>query len=162
RGPVLDVDRDRGGPPGCRARRLARARAEPLRPVLPDRHDPEVRDDRPRPVLEGARRLRGAHPDRKRARLNSSHVKSSSGLLGIPGAARVAVFRSTTLVGSYAVRSWTWSSFVAGLLAVALVVWLALAPSLYARSFRNDMIPWVVMIGLAQCWNLLAGYAGLI
>jgi branched-chain amino acid transport system permease protein len=47
---------------------------------------------------------------------------------------------------------------VAGLIVVAL----ALAPVMAPRSLIQDLILIFVMCAIAQCWNLLAGYAGLI
>lgn len=43
-----------------------------------------------------------------------------------------------------------------------LVVALAVAPALVSRSLIQDLILIFLLVGLAQCWNLLAGYAGLI
>jgi branched-chain amino acid transport system permease protein len=48
---------------------------------------------------------------------------------------------------------------VAGLV---LVVLLAAAPAVVSRSLLQDLILVFLLVGLAQCWNLLAGYAGLI
>ena len=49
-------------------------------------------------------------------------------------------------------------------LAVAVVVLLALAllPTFAGRTLIQDLIFLFYMLALAQCWNLLAGYAGLI
>lgn len=43
-----------------------------------------------------------------------------------------------------------------------LIVALVFAPLVLARSQTQDLILILLLIGLAQCWNLLAGYAGLI
>lgn len=51
-----------------------------------------------------------------------------------------------------------------GALAVfgVLVVALVFAPAVLARSSIQDLILIFLLVALAQCWNLLAGYAGLI
>jgi branched-chain amino acid transport system permease protein len=46
--------------------------------------------------------------------------------------------------------------------AAALLVLLALLPAFAARNLIQDLIFLFYMLALAQCWNLLAGYAGLI
>lgn len=46
--------------------------------------------------------------------------------------------------------------------AVGLLVLLALLPAFAARNLIQDLIFLFYMLALAQCWNLLAGYAGLI
>src|SRR5215475_5078682 len=45
--------------------------------------------------------------------------------------------------------------------AVSLVL-LALLPAFVGRNLIQDLIFLFYMLALAQCWNLLAGYAGLI
>lgn len=47
---------------------------------------------------------------------------------------------------------------VLGLLVLALIA----APAFVSRAVLQDLILILLLIGLAQCWNLLAGYAGLI
>jgi branched-chain amino acid transport system permease protein len=46
--------------------------------------------------------------------------------------------------------------------AAALVVLLAVLPAVASRSLLQDLFFVFTMLTLAQCWNLLAGYAGLV
>ncbi len=45
---------------------------------------------------------------------------------------------------------------------VVIVIGLAFAPALVSRSTLHDLFFLLTMISLAQCWNLLAGYGGLV
>src|SRR6266481_9070959 len=45
---------------------------------------------------------------------------------------------------------------------VALVLILAALPAVAARGLIQDLIFVFYMLALAQCWNLLAGYTGLV
>ncbi|MGZ9808882.1 branched-chain amino acid ABC transporter permease [Pseudoroseicyclus sp. H15] len=45
---------------------------------------------------------------------------------------------------------------------VLLVIGLIAAPTFLGRSQIRDLMQIMLLIGLAQCWNLLAGYGGLI
>jgi branched-chain amino acid transport system permease protein len=51
---------------------------------------------------------------------------------------------------------------VLGLLAVALVAFLIALPTFASRNMVQDLIFIFYMLALAQYWNLLAGYAGLV
>ena len=44
----------------------------------------------------------------------------------------------------------------------AIVILLAIAPLFISRSLIQDLFFVLTMIALAQCWNLLAGYGGLV
>jgi branched-chain amino acid transport system permease protein len=46
--------------------------------------------------------------------------------------------------------------------AAAVVVLLAIVPAFASRSLLQDLFFVFTMLSLAQCWNLLAGYAGLV
>ena len=48
------------------------------------------------------------------------------------------------------------------LAAVVVLLALALLRSSLGRNLINDLIFMFTMLALAQCWNLLAGYAGLV
>jgi branched-chain amino acid transport system permease protein len=54
------------------------------------------------------------------------------------------------------------ASRIGAVVLAALVVALAVAPAVVSRSLIQDLILIFLLVGLAQCWNLLAGYAGLI
>ncbi|NLS21039.1 branched-chain amino acid ABC transporter permease [Rhizobium sp. P40RR-XXII] len=63
--------------------------------------------------------------------------------------------------------SWTVSSHTRGssalmLVILALVVFAIAAPFFVSRSVVQDLFFILTMLVLAQCWNLLAGYAGLV
>ncbi|WP_439408635.1 branched-chain amino acid ABC transporter permease [Bradyrhizobium sp. DASA03076] len=51
---------------------------------------------------------------------------------------------------------------IAASIAVLIVLVLALLPMVASRTLVQDFIFLFYMLALAQCWNLLAGYAGLI
>ena len=64
--------------------------------------------------------------------------------------------------GAYSVAKSTRVSEIA-LVAIAVVaIFLAIAPAIVSRSLLQDLFFLLTMIGLAQCWNLLAGYGGLV
>lgn len=63
---------------------------------------------------------------------------------------------------TYTVATATRTSRLALLGFAILVVLLAVAPALVPRSIVQDLILVFLLITIAQCWNLLAGYAGLI
>ena len=54
------------------------------------------------------------------------------------------------------------TSRIAMLVLALLVVVLVCAPAFLSRAHVQDLILIFLLIALAQCWNLLAGYAGLI
>jgi len=54
------------------------------------------------------------------------------------------------------------TSHVAVVAAIAILLVLTLLPVFASRTLIQDMIFLFYMLALAQCWNLLAGYAGLI
>ena len=62
----------------------------------------------------------------------------------------------------YAAVVGTRTSRIAFIAFGVLTVVLAFAPSFLPRSIMQDLILLFLLITLAQCWNLLAGYAGLI
>ncbi|MEM9440734.1 MAG: FAD-dependent monooxygenase [Pseudomonadota bacterium] len=62
----------------------------------------------------------------------------------------------------YSVAKSTRVSEIALVAIAVLVVFLAFAPAFVSRSLLQDLFFLLTMIGLAQCWNLLAGYGGLV
>lgn len=62
----------------------------------------------------------------------------------------------------YRVVTRTRTSMVASIVAVVVVIALAVLPLLSERGFLQDMFFVLTMLALAQWWNLLAGYAGLV
>lgn len=56
----------------------------------------------------------------------------------------------------------TRASRIGAVVLAAVVIALAVAPAVVPRSLVQDLILIFLLVGLAQCWNLLAGYAGLI
>ena len=65
-------------------------------------------------------------------------------------------------MNQYQVAKSTRSSNIALVLVAVIVVVLIIAPSFVSRSLLQDMFFVLTMITLAQCWNLLAGYGGLV
>lgn len=63
---------------------------------------------------------------------------------------------------AYRVAKSTRASSVAMLVLAVVVVVLFLAPAVISRSLLRDLFFVLTMITLAQCWNLLAGYGGLV
>ncbi len=62
----------------------------------------------------------------------------------------------------YSVAKSTRASNIALAVLVAIVILLAVAPLFISRSLIQDLFFVLTMIALAQCWNLLAGYGGLV
>ncbi len=62
----------------------------------------------------------------------------------------------------YRVRVATRTSRVFDVIAIILVVALAFAPAFASRPLLQDLILIFLLSALALCWNLMAGYAGLI
>src|ERR1700704_6619829 len=62
----------------------------------------------------------------------------------------------------YRIETKTRASAMLALAGVALVVVLAALPAFAGRGLIQDLIFVFYMLALAQCWNLLAGYAGLV
>ncbi|MEL7274428.1 MAG: branched-chain amino acid ABC transporter permease [Pseudomonadota bacterium] len=67
---------------------------------------------------------------------------------------------STT--ASYSVSTATRASTIAGALGLVLVVGLFVAPAFISRSLIQDLFFIFTMLTLAQFWNMLAGYGGLV
>ena len=63
---------------------------------------------------------------------------------------------------AYSVRVATRISRIFAIMAVVVVIMLALAPSFASRPMLQDLILMFLLASLALCWNLMAGYAGLI
>lgn len=63
---------------------------------------------------------------------------------------------------NYSVSVATKFSRTAAIVLGIIVLALVFAPTFLARTQIQDLILILLLIGLAQCWNLLAGYAGLI
>lgn len=63
---------------------------------------------------------------------------------------------------AYRVETRTPMSVVAGFIAVALVAGLFVLPAFASRSLIQDLFFILTMLTLAQFWNLLAGYGGLV
>ena len=57
------------------------------------------------------------------------------------------------------VMTWPWLGAACAIIVVFL---FAAAPAWLNRSLVQDMISVFYMLALAQCWNLLAGYSGLV
>ena len=62
----------------------------------------------------------------------------------------------------YVIATKTRASFTAAVAALILVTVLVALPAFAGREFISEMIFVFYMLALAQCWNLLAGYAGLV
>lgn len=60
------------------------------------------------------------------------------------------------------VETHTRASSAFGLVALAVMIAAAAAPLFVSRSVIQDLFFILTMLVLAQCWNLLAGYAGLV
>ena len=56
----------------------------------------------------------------------------------------------------------TRTSRIALVVFVVAIIALAVAPHFVPRSYLQDLILIFLLVAMAQCWNLLAGYAGLI
>ena len=63
---------------------------------------------------------------------------------------------------TYRVETRTRTSMIAGLAAIALVAALFVLPAFASRSLIQDLFFILTMLTLAQFWNLLAGYGGLV
>src|ERR1700738_934348 len=62
----------------------------------------------------------------------------------------------------YRIKTGTRTSMMLALAGVALVLVFAALPAFAGRGLIQDLIFVFYMLALAQCWNLLAGYAGLV
>src|SRR5258708_40255939 len=62
----------------------------------------------------------------------------------------------------YRIETKTRASAVLVLAGIALVLILAALPAFAGRGLIQDLIFVFYMLALAQCWNLLAGYTGLV
>ncbi len=62
----------------------------------------------------------------------------------------------------YSVAKSTRASTAALWVMAAVVIALVLAPAFVSRSVLQDLFFLLTMVALAQCWNLLAGYGGLV
>src|SRR5258707_14972673 len=62
----------------------------------------------------------------------------------------------------YRIQTGTRASTPLAFAGIALVAMLALLPAVADRGMIQDLIFVFYMLALAQCWNLLAGYAGLV
>lgn len=62
----------------------------------------------------------------------------------------------------YRIETGTSTSRLAAAAAIALLALLALVPLFAGRGLIQDMFFIFTMLSLAQCWNLLAGYGGLV
>ena len=65
-------------------------------------------------------------------------------------------------LAQYRIETKTRASAILALAGVALVLILAVLPVFAGRGLIQDLIFVFYMLALAQCWNLLAGYAGLV
>ncbi len=65
-------------------------------------------------------------------------------------------------MSQYQVAKSTRASNVALLVLVVVIAILAVAPAFVSRSLLQDLFFVLTMVVLAQCWNLLAGYGGLV
>ena len=64
--------------------------------------------------------------------------------------------------GRFRVETATRASLLTSALGVAVVAALLAAPSFVSRGTLKDLFFVLTLIALAQCWNLLAGYAGIL
>src|SRR5260221_12297195 len=62
----------------------------------------------------------------------------------------------------YRIETKARASAILALAGVALVLILAALPAFVGRGLIQDLIFVFYMLALAQCWSLLAGYAGLV
>src|SRR3984893_14782508 len=62
----------------------------------------------------------------------------------------------------YRIKTSTRASMMLSLAGVAVVLIFAALPAFASRGLIQDLIFVFYMLALAQCWNLLAGYAGLV
>lgn len=62
----------------------------------------------------------------------------------------------------YRVETRTRTSSIAGLAAIAIIIGLFILPAFVSRSLIQDLFFILTMLTLAQFWNLLAGYGGLV
>src|SRR5258707_7612693 len=62
----------------------------------------------------------------------------------------------------YRIETKARASAILALAGVALVLIFAVLPAFATRDLIQDLIFVFYMLALAQCWNLLAGYAGLV
>ena len=62
----------------------------------------------------------------------------------------------------YRIETGTRASTMLALGSIAVVAMLAVLPAFAGRGLIQDLIFVFYMLALAQCWNLLAGYAGLV
>src|ERR1700722_6139228 len=62
----------------------------------------------------------------------------------------------------YRIETKTRASMILAVAGVALVLIFAVLPAFAGRGLIQDLIFVFYMLALAQCWNLLAGYAGLV
>jgi len=65
-------------------------------------------------------------------------------------------------LAQYRIETKTRASAILALAGVALVLIFAVLPVFASRGLIQDLIFVFYMLALAQCWNLLAGYAGLV
>jgi len=63
---------------------------------------------------------------------------------------------------NWRVETKTPASIVAGIVMLVIIVLLAFGPFFASRGAIADLFFMMTMLVLAQCWNLLAGYAGLV
>jgi branched-chain amino acid transport system permease protein len=67
-----------------------------------------------------------------------------------------------TKASTHQVAIATRGSRIAGAILLAVLALGFAAPTFLPRSMIQDLFFLVTMIGLAQCWNLLAGYGGMV
>src|ERR1700682_969718 len=65
-------------------------------------------------------------------------------------------------LAQYRIETKTRASAILAFAGVALVLVFAVLPVFAGRGLIQDLIFVFYMLALAQCWNLLAGYAGLV
>jgi branched-chain amino acid transport system permease protein len=69
---------------------------------------------------------------------------------------------SPTPAARYRIETMTRASVAAGMVSCLIVAGLAALPAFAGRDIIEELIFVFYMAALAQCWNLLAGYAGLV
>jgi branched-chain amino acid transport system permease protein len=77
-------------------------------------------------------------------------------------AGRIASRREKAVAGPYRIQVYTPFSRSLAVGGVGVLTALLVLPAFAGRDLLNDLIFILTMLALAQCWNLLAGYAGLV
>jgi branched-chain amino acid transport system permease protein len=74
----------------------------------------------------------------------------------------IAVERDFVSANSYSSQVATRTSRIGAVVLALAILGFVIAPVFLQRSLVQDLITFFLLVSLAQCWNLMAGYAGLI